>query len=474
MKRECADVKNLSLNNHRVMLALVASVVLFAAACSQSGGPGGAAKAQLVIRGGTLLDMTSEDAQPKALKGVVVSAGKIERVVLADSPDALPEAEQVVDAAGQYVLPGFIDAHVHYRPWHPKPSLGYGLTTLMDTGPCGAECDVTDPNGWIIGLAQKQNTPESDGPTLYYTGKKLDGLEGKMDIEVTRIESIDEIPARIDELVKLGANGIKVEEYLPPDFRKRIVEEAEKRGLPVVGHSANAQVSITAGMKFIEHMYPVGRALATDAKKAEKDPDPMYMVDRSKIADFTQMMVDNKVYLNPTMLGRYSSLSKRAKDFAAEDAQLLTTPLYAELPKELHKSLIERYSSVDNLKPADRAKAEKSFENVNEFVKEFSSRGGHLVVGSDTSSARVPGIAFHHEMQMLVDAGAAPYRVLLAATRYSAELMRKADQIGTVQAGKQADFVILGADPVADIGNAKNIRAVIRKGKRLTVAPAGN
>ncbi|MSO21507.1 MAG: hypothetical protein EXQ56_13840 [Acidobacteria bacterium] len=452
----------------RTLQALILGTMLFAS-CSKP-----APKAQLVITGGTLLDMSSEDAQPKALKGIIVNGGKIERVVLADSPDVLPEAEQAVDAAGQYVLPGFIDAHVHFRPWHPKPSLAYGLTTLGDTGPCGAECDVTDPNAWIVGLAQKQNTPESDGPTLYYTGKKLDGPEGKTDIEVTRLATIEEIPTRIDELVKLGSSGIKAEEYLPPDFRKRIVEEAEKRGLPVVGHSANARVSIDAGMKFIEHMYPIGRALATDAKKAEKDPDPMYMIDRAKIADFTQMMVDGKVYLNPTMLGRYSNMSKRAKEFAAEAGQLLTTPLYAELPKELHKSLVERYLSAEKMKPADRAKAEKGFANVNEVVKEFSARGGHLIVGSDTSSGRVPGIAFHQEMQMLVDSGAAPYRVLLAATRYSAELMRKADQIGTVQAGKQADLVILGADPVAEIANAKNIRTVIRKGKRLAVTPSNN
>lgn len=446
-------------------LALAASLV----ACSKP-----APKAQLVITGGTLLDMAGEDARPQPLKGVVVNAGKIERIVPADSPDALPEAEATIDAAGQYVLPGLIDAHVHFRPWHPKPSLAWGLTTLQDTGPCGAECGVTDPNGWIVDLARKQNAPDSAGPALYYTGKKLDGPEGKTDVEVTRLNSIDEVVPRIEELVKLGANSIKAEEYLPPDFRKLIVEEANKRGMEVVGHSANAAVSIDAGMKFIEHMYPVGRALATDAKKAEKDPDPMYMADAAKIGDFTQMMVDKKVYLNPTLLGRYSNLSPRAKEFAAEAEQQLAAPLYAELPKDLHKSLIERYLSAEKMKPADLAKAQKGFANVNEFVKQFAARGGHLIVGSDTSSGRVPGIAFHQEMQMLVDAGVPAYRVLLAATRYSAELMRKADLIGTVQPGKQADLVILAADPVVNIANTKAIRAVIRQGKRVSGGPAGN
>ena len=428
-------------------------------------------KAQLVITGGTLLDMTGDAAQPKALKGVVINAGKIERVVLADSPDALPEAESTVDATGKYVLPGLIDAHVHFRPWHPKPSLAWGLTTLHDTGPCGAECGVTDPNGWIADLAKKQNAPDSDGPTLYYTGKKLDGPEGKTDIEVTRLATIDEVVPRIEELVKLGANSIKAEEYLPPDFRKLIVEEAHKRGMEVVGHSANAAVSIDAGMKFIEHVYPIGRALATDMKKAEKDPDPMYMIDAAKIGDFTQKMVDAKVYLNPTLLGRYSNMSPRAKEFASEAEQQLAAPLYAELPKDLHKSLIERYLSAEKMKPADLAKAQKGFANVNAVVKEFATRGGHLIIGSDTSSGRVPGVAFHQEMQMMADAGVPPYRVLLAATRWSAELMRKADEIGTVEAGRQADLVILSADPLADIANTKKVATVIRKGRRVSSGP---
>jgi imidazolonepropionase-like amidohydrolase len=120
------------------------------------------------------------------------------------------------------------------------------------------------------------------------------------------------------------------------------------------------------------------------------------------------------------------------------------------------------------------ARAQKGFANVNAVVKEFAARGGHLIIGSDTSSGRVPGIAFHQDMQMMADAGVPNYQVLLAATRWSAELMRKDKEIGTVAAGKQADLVILSADPVADIANTKKITAVIRKGKRVSAGPGSN
>lgn len=448
---------------------LVLSLAALLAGCSRP-----APKAQLVISGGTLLDMAGDEPQPKPLKGVVVNGGKIDRVILAGEPGALPEAETTVDATGQYVLPGLIDAHVHFRPWHPRPSLAWGLTTLHDTGPCGAECGVDDPNAWIVGLARKVNAADSDGPTLYYTGKKLDGPEGKTDIEVTRLATIDDVVPRIEELVKLGAHSIKAEEYLPPDFRTRIIQESDKRGMAVVGHSANAQVSIDAGMKFIEHMYPIGRALATDPAKAEKDPDPMHMIDTSKIGDFTQKMADARVYLNPTLLGRYSNMSPRAREFAAEAGQWLNAPLYAELPKDLHKGLVDRYLSAEKMKPADLARAQKGFANVNAVVKEFAARGGHLIIGSDTSSGRVPGLAFHQEMRMMADAGVPNYRVLLAATRWSAELMRKDSEIGTVAPGKQADLVILSADPVADIANSRKITTVIRQGKRVSTGPGAN
>ena len=164
---------------------------------------------------------------------------------------------------------------------------------------------------FIIGHAKAVNAPDADGPTMYYTGNKLDGPDGvrRRALEVYRLQSLEEIPEKIDGLVKLGASGIKVEENLPPEYRRKIMEEANRRGLPVVGHSRDARESISVGMKFIEHMNPIARSVATDLEKAAEDADPSDQMDFSKVAELIRLMVEEEVYLNPTLLGRYGAMS---------------------------------------------------------------------------------------------------------------------------------------------------------------------
>ncbi|MCZ6753593.1 MAG: hypothetical protein O7E51_17405, partial [Acidobacteria bacterium] len=246
-------------------LMLVLFAALLVTGCS---GPTGVESvADLVIRGGQLLDMTSNEPSVRPIKGLVISGGKITRIIAADSSEQLPDALEVIEAGTNIVMPGLIDAHIHFRLGVPEPALHYGVTTVMDTGPCGAPCG-DDPNAFIIGHAKTVNAPDADGPTMYYTGNKLDGPDGIEALEIYRLQSLEEIPQKIDELVELGASGIKVEENLPPEYRRKIMEEANRRGLPVVGHSRDARESISVGMKFIEHMNPIARSVATDLEKA--------------------------------------------------------------------------------------------------------------------------------------------------------------------------------------------------------------
>ena len=76
----------------------------------------------------------------------------------------------------------------------------------------------------------------------------------------------------------------------------------------------------------------------------------------------------------------------------------------------------------------------------------------------------------HHELQLLVDAGVPPMQALLSATKYAGELVARRDGVGTVEAGKRADLVILDADPLADIANTRRIAMVIKDGTRVETA----
>ena len=99
------------------------------------------------------------------------------------------------------------------------------------------------------------------------------------------------------------------------------------------------------------------------------------------------------------------------------------------------------------------------------FHKMFVDAGGHLVVSGNTNDAWVPGVDLHQEMQIMADAGLTPMQIIMGSTKYPAEMLRKQNLLGTVEAGKLADVIIVNADPLQDIKNLDKINTVIQDGK---------
>jgi imidazolonepropionase-like amidohydrolase len=441
--------------------------------------------ADLVIQGGQLLDMVRDEPNLVSIKGLVIRDGRIERVIPSNVSEALPEAATTIDATSLYIMPGLIDSHVHFHPWTlpatvwRRGNLHYGVTTIMDTGPSGAadhctgdlaECQKADPNEWILAFKDfLNNSPESNGPTLYVTGMKLDVIDSAYQFSSHRFQNLEEIPEYVEYLVGLGVDAIKVEKGLPLDYRKKIIEEANRHGLQVVGHSKDARESISVGMKFIEHMWPVAHSLADDPKpESFNSPDHDHLMNLDRAPALIRLMVEERVYLNPTMTGRYGELSERAASFTKEDEALLQFgeihSIGIEFPSRLLERILAAYALPEDISTTELQNLRQGFGKIQTFLKEFSEAGGFIIAATDNTMVRLPGVSMHREMRMLVDAGIAPYRVLLGATRWPAEMLYKDDLIGTIEAGKQADILLLGSNPADDIDNSRDIRYVIRKG----------
>jgi hypothetical protein len=95
----------------------------------------------------------------------------------------------------------------------------------------------------------------------------------------------------------------------------------------------------------------------------------------------------------------------------------------------------------------------------------FVEAGAHLVVSGNTNDAWVPGVDLHQEMQVMAEAGLTPMQIIMGSTKYPAEMLRKQNLLGTVEAGKLADVIIVNADPLQDIKNLDKINTVIQDGK---------
>ena len=111
----------------------------------------------------------------------------------------------------------------------------------------------------------------------------------------------------------------------------------------------------------------------------------------------------------------------------------------------------------------------ESLRKIREFIRRFVQAGGKVITGPDTgarsSATNIAGLAMHVEMEALVNAGMTPMQAILASTKWSAELLRKEQDLGTVEPGKLADLILIEGDPLADIRVTQNIRTVILDGK---------
>ena len=106
----------------------------------------------------------------------------------------------------------------------------------------------------------------------------------------------------------------------------------------------------------------------------------------------------------------------------------------------------------------------RSYRNLQHLIHKLVQSGGRVLSGPDSPNMVMPGLALHHEMQLMVDAGLTPMQALMSATKWPSEFLRKQDQLGTIATGKIADAVVLTANPLQDIANTKSIEMVIKDG----------
>jgi hypothetical protein len=107
----------------------------------------------------------------------------------------------------------------------------------------------------------------------------------------------------------------------------------------------------------------------------------------------------------------------------------------------------------------------EGYEKFQKFLHRFVRAGGEVDIGTDTSEGRMPGKGVHREFEFLVDAGFAPKDIIVWATKGSAEFIGKGDDLGTVEAGKIADVIVVDGDPLADIRALGKIDVVIKNGE---------
>ena len=387
----------------------------------------------LAIEGGTVFDGTGA---VHANATVLIRGNRIEQVAPA-AEVRIPAGARRLDARGKFLLPGFVDLHFHYdprtSPWLPLHFLAHGVTTQREMG------------NWLEDTAQWLAATRGQGlptPRLLFTGPLLDAPHPAYPDESFAL--LDELDARrvANRLMDEGATSLKVYFRLPLTLIRAIIEEADRRNVPVHGHLeiVDPRDAIRLGLDGFEHTTSLGRALLPP-KESEA---------------FRQAVLRENAARGP---GRYRVWAKVDPNGEAADAliQLMLA----------HGVNLDATLAVFEPSRADEGNQQRwqAVANQAAFTVRYHCAGGSVSIGSHGTVANAaPGFAYHRELEAHVEAGMSPSDALQAATRVGAAALRLDDR-GLLVAGKLADVIVLDADPLQDISNVTRVHSVVLDGK---------
>jgi len=378
-------------------------------------------------------------------QNVVIRGGRIVSVGDTLAVSVPPRAE-VVDGRGKFLIPGLWDMHVHAvfnaevaRTFLPA-FVASGVTGVRDMG---GKLDVLRAARWAI-LAGTLV-----GPRIVAAGVILDGPQPVDSAVSFAIGTPDEGRAAVDSLARAGADFIKVYTLLPRDVYFAVLREAARLHLPVAGHVPAGVTTLEAadsGQRSIEHL------------RDEVDPLCAVATDPA-CARLLEVLRLHNTWLVPTLV------VLRVKAIL-QDSSLVQDQRLGTMP-----ALVRNAWDAIRVGKQDRTPVYWR-EKRARFFGELALTGAAwrdsvpLLAGTDAGALYTyPGSSLHDELVQLVRAGLTPAAALRSATLAPAEFLGAADSLGTVAVGKVADLVLLGADPLADIGNTRAIEAVVLRGR---------
>ena len=371
--------------------------------------------------------------------GRVVAVGAAARVTI-------PPGAARVSLAGKTVIPGLVNAHGHvgntvglqqgkYSAENVLRDLrtyaAYGVTTVYSLG---------DDQEAGIKARDAQNTPTLDRARLFVAGPVLAPKtpeEARTMVDADAAMKVDIVKIRVDD--NLGTSA-----KMAPEVYRAVIAEAHKKSLPVAVHLFyldDAKSVLDAGADLIAH----------SVRDKEVDTDLIAMLKRRNVC------------VCPTLMREVSTFVYESTPAWFSDP-LFLKHVDAQTVAQLKEPA--RQEAMKNNKSAQRYKV--ALDQASRNLKKLSDAGVPIAMGTDTGPpARFQGYFELMELELMAKAGLTPRQVLTSATRDAARCMKLDREIGTLEANKWADFVVLDADPLADISNVKKISAVYVAGNRV-------
>lgn len=433
----------------------------------------------------TVIDTSGGPSKPDM---TVVIAG--DRIVGLDASAKLdpPRDAQVIDATGKFLMPGLWDMHFHLddpEMWATgisREDKELVLPLLIANGVTGVR-DMAGSLEQSQQWKQKVALGQLLGPRIMAAGPFVDGPSARWPGSMN-VASEAEARAAVRALRRRGADFVKVYSGLPRPAFYGLADEAKKLGMDFVGHAQDlvsaAEVS-DAGQKSMEHLDGIMLACSTEEEALRKEIAQGYAERRETIDPLTRG--------NPRVLNTYSQ-EKCATLFArfVRNGTWQVPTLYNEwrhanttdevltgnariryYPKP-YREYWKSITSRDRMRPERLARLKSYYQWLFKLVRDMHKAGVGILAGSDFGAQEYSfaGFSLHDELGVFVEAGMTPMEALQTATIHPARFLGMSDGVGTVEAGKLADLVVLDANPLDAIGNTRAIHAVVANGRLFT------
>ena len=366
----------------------------------------------------------------------------------------IPAGAQRIDGKGKTLLPGLFDMHVHAQPLDGILNIASGVTTVRDMGN-----DIDE----LQHLQDQWNAGTTIGPRIWKAGF-IDGHSEFQAPTGLYADNAADAAVAVNRYADLGYIQIKLYSSLKPELVPGIVKLAHARGLRVSGHIPNGMIAsqfVEDGADEIQHINFIFLNFLAGQVKDTRTPERFTAVGanaakldlQSKpVNDFIQLLLDHHTTVDVTMATFEGMFTGRPGQASPDFAPILTR-LPAQVQRGAYSGSLPVTAENDQL-------YKDSYRAMLAMTKRMYDAGVPILAGTDS----IAGVMLHRELELEVQAGIPPLKSLQIATWNAARLLKQEKELGSIAAGKRADFLLVEGNPAEHISDIRRCRTVMKDG----------